>query len=780
LASFGNRIVFGRRLGSGRSFAAYVAALLLACLAPQALAGSTTLAWDAVANPAVAGYIIHYGPSVGNYPSRIDVGNTTSRSVSNLTEGATYHFVVTAYDASRAESGYSNDVSATIVSAAPVANFAASTTSGVAPLALNFSNTSTGNITGYRWTFGDGATSTAANPSHVYSVAGTYTVSLTVSGPAGTNTRTLANYIRVTTTADATPPTAPGSLAASTGAAGAVKLAWTASIDNVGVTGYRIERCQGAGCTAFVQIGTATALAFLDSGLAAGTTYTYRVRASDASGHVSAYSNVASAAAGSSSGVTWINVALAANGGVATASSTYSAGYSAAGAIDGRRSGVGWGTSGGWNDASHAAFPDWLQVRFNGTKTIDHVVVYTLQDNYQYPVEPTDATTFTRYGLTSFDVQAWNGTAWVTLASVRGNNLVKRSVSFPAYATDRIRISSLGSADGIYSRITEVEAFSATTAASIDVALASSGATATASSTYSAGYSPAGTIDGRRSGTGWGTSGGWHDASSVAFPDWLQINFNGTRTIDHVVVYSLQDNYQNPLEPTNTMTFSRYGLTSFDVQAWNGSGWVTLASVRGNNLVKRSVSFPAYATSHIRILILASADGVWSRITEVEAWSAPTIDVALASNGATATASSTYSSAYNAAGTIDGHRAGAGWGVSGGWHDGTSRAFPDWLQVNLNARRTIDHVTVYSVQDNYQNPVEPTNTMTFSLYGLTGFAVQAWNGSTWVTLGSVAGNNLVKRTVSFAPYTTDHVRVLVTGTADGVWSRITEIEAWGR
>jgi hypothetical protein len=34
--------------------------------------------------------------------------------------------------------------------------------------------------------------------------------------------------------------------------------------------------------------------------------------------------------------------------------------------------------------------------------------------------------------------------------------------------------------------------------------------------------------------------------------------------------------------------------------------------------------------------------------------------------------------------------------------------------------------------------------------------------------------------VSFAPYTTDHVRVLVTGTADGVWSRITEIEAWGR
>ena len=34
------------------------------------------------------------------------------------------------------------------------------------------------------------------------------------------------------------------------------QLAWTASTDNVGVTGYRVERCQGAGCSNFVQVGT--------------------------------------------------------------------------------------------------------------------------------------------------------------------------------------------------------------------------------------------------------------------------------------------------------------------------------------------------------------------------------------------------------------------------------------------------------------------------------------------------------------------------------------------
>jgi hypothetical protein len=38
----------------------------------------------------------------------------------------------------------------------------------------------------------------------------------------------------------------------------------------------------------------------------------------------------------------------------------------------------------------------------------------------------------------------------------------------------------------------------------------------------------------------------------------------------------------------------------------------------------------------------------------------------------------------------------------------------------------------------------------------------------------------VKRSVAFSPFTTDRIRVLVTGVADNAWSRITEIEAWGQ
>ncbi|MEO2144589.1 MAG: PKD domain-containing protein, partial [bacterium] len=81
---------------------------------------------------------------------------------------------------------------------APVANFSGTPTSGTSPLTVAFSDSSTGVVTSYAWAFGDGATSTLQNPSHVYSVAGTYSVSLTVTGPGGSDTLTRTNYIDVT------------------------------------------------------------------------------------------------------------------------------------------------------------------------------------------------------------------------------------------------------------------------------------------------------------------------------------------------------------------------------------------------------------------------------------------------------------------------------------------------------------------------------------------------------------------------------------------------------
>ncbi|MGH9759957.1 MAG: PKD domain-containing protein, partial [Blastocatellia bacterium] len=70
----------------------------------------------------------------------------------------------------------------------PTVSINASVTTGTAPLTVNFvSNASDpdGTVVGYRWTFGDGATSTTASPSHVYTAAGTYSATLTVTDNGG-------------------------------------------------------------------------------------------------------------------------------------------------------------------------------------------------------------------------------------------------------------------------------------------------------------------------------------------------------------------------------------------------------------------------------------------------------------------------------------------------------------------------------------------------------------------------------------------------------------------
>ncbi len=87
--------------------------------------------------------------------------------------------------------------------AGPSARFTASPTNGVAPLAVTFTDTSTGSITNYFWSFGDGGTTnvTINNVVHTYVTPGVYSVTEIVAGPGGSSTNTQSNYITVLTPA---------------------------------------------------------------------------------------------------------------------------------------------------------------------------------------------------------------------------------------------------------------------------------------------------------------------------------------------------------------------------------------------------------------------------------------------------------------------------------------------------------------------------------------------------------------------------------------------------
>jgi PKD repeat protein len=80
----------------------------------------------------------------------------------------------------------------------PVAAFSGTPLSGDAPLAVQFSDESTGAPDGWAWDFGDGGTSTQQNPQHTYAAAGSYDVTLTVTNPDGTDSLTKTAFITVT------------------------------------------------------------------------------------------------------------------------------------------------------------------------------------------------------------------------------------------------------------------------------------------------------------------------------------------------------------------------------------------------------------------------------------------------------------------------------------------------------------------------------------------------------------------------------------------------------
>jgi hypothetical protein len=97
-----------------------------------------------------------------------------------------------------------------------------------------------------------------------------------------------SNGSSFTVQADTTPPTVPTGLTATAVSSSQINLSWTASTDNVGVTGYDVYR----GGT---QVGTSPTASYSDTGLAASTSYTYTVAAYDAAGNTSAQSTSASA-----------------------------------------------------------------------------------------------------------------------------------------------------------------------------------------------------------------------------------------------------------------------------------------------------------------------------------------------------------------------------------------------------------------------------------------------------------------------------------------------------
>lgn len=150
----------------------------------------------------------------------------------------------------------------------------------------------------------DGANFGSLDTASPYSVSwntttssnGSHTLRAIAKDAAANSTTSTSVTVTVSNgTPDTTPPSVPTGLSATAISSSQINLSWTASTDNVGVTGYKVYRGGS-------QIGTTASTTYQDTGLAASTSFTYTVAAYDAAGNTSAQSAGASATTQASSG----------------------------------------------------------------------------------------------------------------------------------------------------------------------------------------------------------------------------------------------------------------------------------------------------------------------------------------------------------------------------------------------------------------------------------------------------------------------------------------------
>ena len=160
---------------------------------------------------------------------------------------------------------------------------------------------------------------------------------------------------------DTVPPTAPGGLHSTGLTQNSVSLAWTASTDNVGVTGYRVRRYTGT-TPAVVGTVAGNVTAYTVTGLAAATAYTFDVQALDAAGAVSAPSGqfAVTTPAGTTPPA---DLAL----GRPTAESSHTQVYGSGNAVDGNPDTY-------WESANNA-FPQWIQVDLGSAVAVRRVLL---------------------------------------------------------------------------------------------------------------------------------------------------------------------------------------------------------------------------------------------------------------------------------------------------------------------------------------------------------------------------------------------------------------------
>ncbi len=234
--------------------------------------------------------------------SPLDSSLVTSHSVTlnGLKAATSYHFRVISHDSSGAMASSGDQTFTTLAvpdTTPPTVSITAPAPGATLSGATSVTATAADNVGVASVQFKlDGANLGSAVTSSPYSVSwntasasnGSHTLSAVARDAAGNTATSVGVNVTVSNAQpDTTPPSVPSNLTATAASSSQIDLAWNASTDNVGVTGYKIFR-------AGTLVNTTAATTFQDTGLSPSTTHSYTVAAFDAAGNTSAQSAPAS------------------------------------------------------------------------------------------------------------------------------------------------------------------------------------------------------------------------------------------------------------------------------------------------------------------------------------------------------------------------------------------------------------------------------------------------------------------------------------------------------
>jgi chitodextrinase len=364
---------------------------------------------------------------------------------------------------------------------------------------------------------------------------------------------------------DTQAPTAPTNLAATAATSSQINLSWTASTDNVGVASYDVYR---GGSFLKNVAGTSTS----DTGLAAGTTYSYDVKAKDAAGNVSAASNTASATT-SSGGTTDAKFSIPGSSVTASTSDTNVPANAVDGSLSTRWSGEGDGA--------------WIQFDLGSNKKVAYVNVAFYSGSTR---------------TSTFDIQtSTDGTSFTTVQSGLTSALNDNLQTFDFADVDParyVRLVGHGNTSNDWNSYTEVEVWGTdSSGGGSDAKITVPGSSVTASTSDT--NVPANAVDGSLS-TRWSGEG---DGA------WIQLDLGSNKTVAYVKVA-----FYNGSSRTST----------FDIQtSTDGTNFTTvqsgLTSALNDNL--QTFDFTDVSSArYVRLVGHGNSSNDWNSYTEVEVW----------------------------------------------------------------------------------------------------------------------------------------------------------------